>query len=69
MTYCHISTQCDKYAEEEGRKQALEDEIERVAGELLYSVSSKFPWINSMSIDDQAYEEAKRIVTSGEHYE
>lgn len=69
MTYCHVLTQCAKHADEEGRKQALEDEIERVAGELLYSVSIKFPWVDQISIDAQAYEEAKRIVTSGEYYE
>ena len=69
MTYCHTSTQCDIHAEEEGSRQALEDEIERVAGELLYSDNVRFPWVNAMSIDDQAYEVAKRIVTSGEHYE
>lgn len=69
MTYCHISTQCDIHAEEECRKQVLEDEIERVTGELLYSVSSRFPWVDQISIDAQAYKEAKRIVTSGENYE
>lgn len=69
MTHCHISTQCDARAEEEGRKQALDDEIERATEELLYSVGNLFPWINQLTIEAQAYKEAKRIVTSGEYYE
>lgn len=38
MTYCHVSAQCNKYAEDEGRKQAYEDELEIVCDDLYYQL-------------------------------
>ena len=70
MTYCHISTQCDKYAEEECRKQALDDEIERVADELYYQLPE---WVRSWIDGDEDFivNEAKFIIEkrSKEYYE
>ena len=48
MTNCHISNQCDIHAEEEGRKQALDDEIDRVADDLYYQLPELVRcWIDS----------------------
>jgi len=59
MTHCHISTQCDRHAEDEERKRALEDEIERVADDLMWKLPS---WV----ITDETYilarNEAERVV-------
>lgn len=70
MTHCHISTQCDKHAEEEGRKQALEDEIELVADDLYYQLPKwARDWIDSDA--EFIVNEAKLIIEkrSKEHYE
>lgn len=70
MTYCHVSTQCDIHAEEEGRKQALEGEIERVANDLYYQLPEwARDWIDSD--EDFIVNEAKLIIEkrSKEYYE
>lgn len=70
MTYCHVSTQCDIHAEEEGRKQALDDEIERVADDLYYQLPE---WVRGWIDSDEEFivNEAKLIIEkrSKEYYE
>ena len=70
MTYCHISAQCDKHAEEEGRKQTLDDEIAIVADDLYYQLPE---WVQRWIDSDEPFimNEAALIVEKRhkEYYE
>lgn len=70
MTYCQVSTQCDKYAEELAKQDAYERELEIVCDDLYFQLPE---WARErLDIDaDFIVSEAKELIElrSKEYYE
>lgn len=65
MTYCHISDQCARHAEQQARDEAKDDRINELAAEFIERVIKQYPWIGEESIEDDAYQFAKSTVEAG----
>ena len=70
MTYCHVSAQCDKYAEELAKQDAYDRELEIVCDDLYFQLPE---WARER-LDiyaDFIVSEAKEIIElrSKEYYE